>query len=163
MGISSHWVAGSWGSEVCHSSNLTHVCACVCVYVCLSVLETNHQKMQVRLGQTWRKQTHKTVFNSEDVRKTNNYICFPWLVGCPSLGFPLWIAWWEVMKGLKRKTPIMRSCSCALLNAMWGAYHRAHKDPTLSVINALRACAAAPELPNEKKMAFCNFQHSLKV
>ncbi len=57
----------------------------------------------------------------------------------------------------------MRSCSRVLLNAMCGAYCKAHPDPTLRVINALRARAAVPILPNERKMALCSMQLSLKV
>lgn len=52
----------------------------------------------------------------------------------------------------------MRTCSRVVLNAMCGAYCRAHTDPAFSLINAFRGHVAAPLLPNERKMAFCSIK-----
>ena len=87
--------------------------------------------------------------------------CFHWLGGNLSPGFPLWVAWWWVMKGLTTKASIMRGCSRVLLIAMCSAYCTFHTDPSLILINAFRARVAVAILPNERKMSRCSLQQSL--
>lgn len=155
MDSSSHWVAGCQRCEECHSRCII-VTQGVCINLNWSVIETNRQEI---LGQRC---LQRDIWLPLTLDKQRTIYVFLWLVSQPSLGFPLWIAQWGVMKSLKRKAPVMRSCSRVLLNAMCDAYCRAHTD-LLCVINVLRACVADPILPNERKMALSSIQHARQV